>query len=190
MLEMNNQGEIINSFGKFDKNFIIYSWAVAIDEKDQIYVCNKHENTLYIYGPNRKLLKNIRIISPSTMSIGGGTLKIPQTANDLVNNKRKLSQIEHTFISRVYANKDTIFILHDRRGGSLKQDKFVLDIFDSNGHLLFYGAEMPGELFCVTDKMYFARHDSEEKYGTVFIKGISLKEEIHHRLYDRIREKE
>jgi hypothetical protein len=175
MREYDNKGDFIKSFGFFNQYFITYSWATAIDEKDNIYICNVFERTIYIYDSSRDLLKRINLSSPTFLALKTKVSRRPKTLSDYISKSKAFSQEVHTRIARLYVKDDSIFVLHILSGGKIKSPEYFLDIFDLKGNLLFYGIKIPGEITCLSDKFYYIENTTESEYGSAKITGLSLK---------------
>jgi hypothetical protein len=178
MQELDSKGNVLKIFGFFNQYFISYSWATAIDEKDQVYVCNIFERTIYIYASSREFLRKVKLSSPSFIALKTKVSRRAKTLSDYIEKSRAFSQELHTTIIRLYVKDERIFVLHKLTGGKIQTPEFLLDIFDLEGKLLYYGIKIPGEIFCFTDKFYFIENVEKTEYGSAKITGIKLKRNI------------
>lgn len=166
-------GKRIKEFAQYEKDFIIYSWAANMDDAGNIYLVNILEQDLKVFDAEGQLSRTIKLTSPSMRFLKMDLSREPKTMTEMRARSKALNEKEHTRVREVFANKDFVFIFLQLI--SKKLPKFILDIYDTKGNLLFYGIEIPGLLHCVTDKFYFVKYDEESKYGGMELKGYLFK---------------
>jgi len=176
--ELDKNGNTLNIFGPFNQKYISYSWAVTIDAADNIYICNVFEKTIYIFGADRKLSRKIRLKSPSFVTLETHVSRSPKTLSDYVEKSKALSQEPHTKIIRIHAKSGLLIVLNMLSGGPFQEPKYILDIFDLQGNLLYYGIEVPGDMPCYTNKLYCLEYSLADKYGLISLTGLELKPKI------------
>lgn len=175
MREITNEGSILDSFGVFNKDYISYSWAACVDNDNNIYICNIYDNIINIYKQNRKLLRRIKIESPSFIPLNSHIKAKPKTLEEYSEKQRAFHTIPHSMISRIFVYNNNFFVLHRLKNNPNKMEKYLLDIFDEFGNLLFYSIDIPGEITCQNaDKFYYVEHNKNMKYGHVKIIGIKI----------------
>ncbi len=174
--EVNCDGKSINAFySPPKKRYAMYSWAVASDEKDRIYISNILENEISIFNSNRRLWKNVALSSPTILPIGNKLKSNPKSFSELWDNRKILDLPGFTKISRIYAQDEHIFVLFKMRKNEKENYFYLLDVFDMEGKAVICGIETPGELCCITDKFYFMSFNSQKEYGSVKITGARLR---------------
>jgi len=157
-------GRLIRTFARYDEPMVVYSWAVAQDNQGCTYIANRLQSEIRVFDPTGRLLRTLRLSSPSILPLKTKLNPEPKTMAELRAQVKILNTERHTEVYRIFVKNNFIFVLHVLKGeGQLSL--FILDIFDLKGNLRFYGIEMPGELICVTDKFYALTEHSESEYG-------------------------
>lgn len=165
-------GEFISEFALFKKDFVKFYWTADIDKKGCIYLINSLEKDLYIYNQDGKNIKTISLTSPSIIEMNEKFNGTPTTTSELLKLAKMLNTKEHTEIEEIFIKNDILFIFMKH----IKKDTldFILDIYDLDGNLKYYGIEVPGWLHCVSDKFYFINYNSDYPYGEMEINGYQL----------------
>jgi hypothetical protein len=169
------EGRLVNSFAQYEKPFVIYSWAAAHDEQGNVYLINILEQEIKVFDLKGTLARTVKIASPSTRFFKTDLSQRPKSTAALRAQSRVLNEEEHTRVRYVFVNEDLIFVQLERKRGEQRESIFILDIFDLEGSLRFHGMETPGMLCCITDKFYFVRENTANRYGAMEIEGFQFK---------------
>lgn len=165
-------GRKLKTFGVFEKEYITYSWAASV-HKEKIYICNKYDNEIFVFGKNRKVIKIIRLDYPAVMN-RNNFKKSPKSMLDLLNNKRTLNQTVNITIGRIASKDGRLVIQYRERGGVIRNTNYYIQIINSKGKFVSKKFSAPGEMYAFRDLIYFVEELKNEEFGKVKIYGYRI----------------
>lgn len=151
------------------KVFPMYSWAIALDVNDQVYIANVLEKEISIFNSKRRAVKTIVLSSATIKPISDKIKPVTKTFSDLWNNRNILDGVGYTKISRMFIIDQSIFVLFRTKKHPEKRDVFILDIYNVDGNAVYRGIETPGEMYYSQGRFYFVNYDDSEENGLVKI---------------------
>lgn len=163
------EGKLVNDFSYYKERFISSSWAVTQDVQGNIYLVNVFDQEIMnIFDATGKTSKTLKLSSPSMSFLKKDLNRHPKSMAELQANVQALNEEEHTEVRAISVKNNLIFI----QLKLVPKDTFILDIYNLNGTLMFYGIETPGYMINGTDKFYFLHNDDTlGQYGMMKIKG-------------------
>ncbi|MDZ7362392.1 MAG: 6-bladed beta-propeller [candidate division KSB1 bacterium] len=163
------KGKLIKAFAGYKTRFILFSWAATQDGQNNIYLVNYLEQEIKVFDPNGELFRTVKLSSPSMRFLEAYDTE-PKSMARLQAISKLLKEKEHTRVEELHVDKDHIFVFL-RLIRKATDPMFILDIYNLEGNLLFYGIETPGRLCYAKDRFYFANDDETRQYGRVQIEG-------------------
>jgi len=172
--EYDTNGKLIRTFGRYDEPVVTYSWVVGLGPNGRTYLANVLDQELKTFEPDGALGHPFSLRSPSIIPLTTKLNPNPQSMNELRATIKVLNEEKHTELAAIFVDKSFLYVSH-RLKEKDQTPKFLLDIFDLQGNLRFYGIEMPGDLQCLTEKLYVVKEKQEERFGGLEIAGIQLR---------------
>lgn len=162
-------GTYLKGYDKVNRNqkYIMSSWIAAQDEEGNIFIINRLDNDLTIYDKFGEKLRNIQLNSPSIISLNKKYQNEPETRTELGKLLRALRTEIYTEFYTIIARKGLIYV-------SLRVNKkntYLLDIYDYDGKVVYYGINSFRLINNVDDNFYFADIDDSSEFGSIVING-------------------
>ena len=170
--EYDFEGNRINEFAMIDQNFLMNTWQAARDAGGNFYLVNVQGEEVEVFSAEGDRKRAFKLDSPTMQRLEG--LEPPQTPSEMAAGLKRLNQDKYTQIRSISTGGMYVFVQFQRKNQSADVSKFVLDVYDKEGRLRYYGIETPGILQRLTDKFYVVSEE-DSVYGALTIRGYSLK---------------
>lgn len=161
--EFDPEGNTVRDFAYYTGDFHLYTWTATIDSEGKIYLINILSNVIDVYDSRGRHVNKISLNSPSMT-----TLFIPDDASftDIGEYLKK----PHTRVVNLKVISEYLLVCIE----SQHPKAYTIDIYSTNGKLLYYGIEIPGMIArSKNDTIYFYQKD-ESQYGKIDFGGYHL----------------
>lgn len=166
-------GRTVRSFGKVPDNSVVYTWQAALDDEGNVYAVNVAGDKVAVYSRGGRLIREFLLASPSTKPFPVN--REPKTPEDLAAVLRSLDEAEYTQVRSLSVVGDRLFVQYQWMNHPQGSPEFLLDIYDQEGRLMYYGINTPGIMHVSPYGVYFYRVD-DEGYGSMTITEVEWRE--------------
>ncbi len=172
----NKNGDVLKSFVRaqdVEPGYVGMPFLSTITD-DKIFIAHVHGKYLSVYSHNGELDERHRI----DQSPASNQLDIAALPSDVFQQAEKMRELSFTFLSDIFVTDRYHIIQFYRRGDEYSgSHKWVIDIYNRDGQLLFGGIEAKERLKDVTDDLFYYVYTDDEN-EKLFVDIMEIKESV------------
>ncbi|TDQ11756.1 hypothetical protein ATK78_0884 [Pedobacter metabolipauper] len=149
----------------------IATWRSCLDSAENVYHINIIYKNIDVYNINGEYLRKIELNSPTLETLLDSKKLDDLTPTEII---AYLEDKSYAFIRNINIYKDYIFIQYEN--SVPKTSKYVLDIFNTNGDVIFPGIEMDDLILGVEKNKMTTLNNEVQKSASDKSGKITLKE--------------